>query len=139
MKILILEHNLILGERLFAAVRNEGLSLDWTTDVDAAKQILKRGDVSLMILDMSPELSRPARMTLLCDLREIRRTTPLVLIVDNDSDGEQLQQKADLILAHPVNIEQITRGIRMLLTERTDNANRKPIRNEDQRPVNYFA
>ena len=139
MRILILEHDINLGERLFAALRNEGWSLDWTTDAETAKQSLIRFDVSLMILGMAPELSRLARTNLLRDIRKIRRTTPMLLIVDGEFDVEELHESADLILVQPVDIEQIKRRIKILLTQGTSNADSKAIRNEGQMSVNHFA
>lgn len=138
MRILILERDIDLGERLFAGLRNEDWSLDWTNDADSAKQSLIRDDISLMILGTSSELTRRAPTEHLGELREIRRDTPVVLIADDKSDDDQLYEYDDLVSVQPVDMERIKGGIRMLMAQRTSNADSQGIRNEGQQPVEHF-
>ena len=135
MRILILEQNIQLGERLFAALRDEDWSLDWTNSKDSAKQSLIRDDISLMVLDMSSESTPSARAESLRKLCEIRRDTPVVLIVEDENDSEQLHTCADLVSEQPVDMERVKSDIRMLLAQRVSKANGRAIQNEGRQPL----
>ena len=139
MRILILEHNINLGERLFAALRDEEWSLDWTNDEDSAKQSLIRDDISLMVLGTSSGPTRSARAKRLNKLREIRRDTPVVLIVDEKSDTEPLHDCVDLVSKQPVDMEQVKSNIRMLLAQRTSVSDTKVIRIEGRQSFEQLS
>jgi DNA-binding response OmpR family regulator len=106
-KILIVESDLAVGERLFEALREDDYALDWVSSRAEAEQAMAGTDIDLVIVDLSMENGTKARMHLLCGLLTFDRNVPTIAITDDPNELEHVRDCADAAELAPVSVQRI--------------------------------
>lgn len=130
MRVLLVEDDRMIGEGLRAALRFEGMAVDWVRDVAAARASLasERFDLVLLDLGLPPgggnrPTGTPAPLpvdglTVLRELRARNDATPVIVLTARDGPGDRvrgLDDGADDYLVKPFEFDEMMARIRAVL------------------------
>ncbi len=121
MRLLLVEHDRMIGESLRQALRLEGHAVDWVYDAAAAQAALATERFDLVLLDLGlpaapGTASEPAAgLSVLRALRGRGDATPGIVVTARDATGERvagLDTGADDDLVKPFHLDELTARIR---------------------------
>ncbi|MCV2356766.1 response regulator transcription factor [Paucibacter sp. B2R-40] len=128
MRLLLVEDDLMIGESLRLALRQEGYAVDWVRDISAANTTLASERFDLVLLDLGlPEGGPQARtstspapsgLSVLQALRARQDNTPVIVLTARDGPGERvlgLDSGADDYLVKPFELDELNARIRAVL------------------------
>ena len=116
MRILLVEDDAMLGESLERALRDRGMSVDWTRDGDSAQSALERHAYSLSLLDLG--LPGRSGLEVLQHARKIGLHTPFIVITARDSRASvvaSLDLGADDYVTKPFEVEELAARMRAVI------------------------
>ncbi|MCV2360423.1 response regulator transcription factor [Paucibacter sp. TC2R-5] len=135
MRLLLVEDDLMIGESLRLALRQDGYAVDWVRDISAAKATLASERFDLVLLDLGlpeggPQPAHPAHpaqsssgpaasgLDVLKALRARQDNTPVIVLTARDGPGERvlgLDSGADDYLVKPFELDELNARIRAVL------------------------
>ncbi len=123
MRLLIAEDDPLIGQGLQQGLREEGFTVDWVHDGDAAALALKATPYAMLLLD----LGLPSRdgMTLLRALRQRDNPLPVIIITARDAVPDRLaglDGGADDYLVKPFVLEELIARIRAVIRRQAGRA-----------------
>jgi two-component system OmpR family response regulator len=122
-RFLVIEDDPMIGQSLVRALQDLGLTGDWVQDGAAGEDAIKRGDYSLILLDLG--LPDKSGFEILAALRASGDRTPLLIITARDEVDDRvygLDLGADDYLIKPFGIGELIARIRAILRRRDDSA-----------------
>ena len=114
MKILIVENDFCLGDRLFQALRKGSWALDWVSTTDEAESVIREQPVGLLVVDLTREATTNGRLELLARLRGVDRRIPAIAITDDPREVKDLEDCADAVELAPVTNGSLVSAVRRL-------------------------
>ncbi|MFA7666920.1 MAG: response regulator [Burkholderiaceae bacterium] len=116
MRTLLVEDDRMIGEAVRAALRQDGLTVDWARDAATADTALAAGGFELVLLD----LGLPGRdgLSLLRAMRARKDPTPVLIVTARDAIDDRvagLDAGADDYLVKPFDLDELAARIRALL------------------------
>lgn len=124
MRVLLIEDDGMIGAGLSAALRAEGMSVDWVRDGSDAEAALRLGDHALVLLDLG--LPHADGLDLLRMTRTAGDDTPVLIITARDALDTRvggLDLGADDYLVKPFETRELLARMRAVLRRRTGRAN----------------
>jgi DNA-binding response OmpR family regulator len=128
MRLLLVEDDLMIGESLRLALRQDGYAVDWVRDISAANATLASERFDLVLLDLGlPEggpqarasiTPAPSGLSVLQALRARQDNTPVIVLTARDGPGERvlgLDSGADDYLVKPFELDELNARIRAVL------------------------
>ncbi len=133
MRILLVEDDPMIGSSLRAALRLEGMAVDWVRDVAAAQATLASERFDLVLLDLGLPPGRATTLTepgsdglsLLHSLRSREDSTPVIVLTARDGPGDRvkgLDAGADDYLVKPFELDELNARIRAVLRRHSGRA-----------------
>ncbi|MEY8879568.1 MAG: response regulator [Leptothrix sp. (in: b-proteobacteria)] len=136
MRLLLIEDDPMIGSSLRAALRLDGLAVDWVRDVSAAHATLASERFDLVLLDLGlppgrvaesavPGEPAPDGLTLLRQLRARDDATPVIVLTARDGPGDRLRgldAGADDYLVKPFELDELNARIRAVLRRHSGRA-----------------
>jgi DNA-binding response OmpR family regulator len=123
MHLLVTEDDAMLGRSLCDVLRREAYTVDWATDGLAAQDVLRGGNIDIVVLDLGLPLL--GGMELLRWLRERGDTTPLLILTARDQVADRvsgLDSGADDYLVKPFDLDELLARLRVLGRRRSGRA-----------------
>jgi DNA-binding response OmpR family regulator len=120
MKILLVEDDLMIGENVQIALRDEGMEVDWTRDSAAAEQALATAGYDALLLDLG--LPGKDGLQILRDLRKQGSSLPVLVITARDTVPERvlgLKSGADDYLVKPFDLDELIARLQALVRRTT--------------------
>lgn len=117
MHILLVEDDQMIGDAVVQGLQDAGLTVDWTTDGEAARVALQT-DVSFDLLLLDINLPRLSGLSLLQWLREQGNALPVLIMSARDQIDDRvagLDGGADDYLVKPFSLAELTARVRALL------------------------
>jgi len=115
MRILLAEDDELIGEGVVAALSRRGMEVDWCRDGIQARNALKTGSFSLLVLDLG--LPRLDGIRLLQEIRAKGNLIPVLILTARDSVKDRvagLDAGADDYLVKPFSLEELLARTRAL-------------------------
>jgi len=115
MRLLLVEDDRLLGDGISAGLKQEGYTVDWLTDGEAAEAALKTEHYDLMVLDLG--LPRRGGLEVLKELRGRGDTLPVLILTARDTVAERvagLDAGADDYLVKPFDLDELAARLRAL-------------------------
>jgi two-component system OmpR family response regulator/two-component system response regulator QseB len=138
MRLLLVEDDLMIGESLRLALRQDGYAVDWVRDISAAHATLASERFDLVLLDLGlPEGGPPSQpgsansnpaasgLDVLKALRARQDNTPVIVLTARDGPGERvlgLDSGADDYLVKPFELDELNARIRAVLRRHSGRA-----------------
>ncbi len=116
MRLLLVEDDSMIGESVRLGLRQEGYSVDWVQDGNAAEHALRSEDYSLVLLDLG--LPRKSGLEVLSELRQRGHGLPVLIITARDAIEnriEGLDAGADDYVVKPFDLDELCARVRALL------------------------
>jgi two-component system OmpR family response regulator len=124
MRILIVEDDKMLGEAIAKSLRQIGFAVDWVETARAALQCVTVENFDLLVLDLG--LPDSDGHTIVCKLRELGQTLPVLILTARDALEERvkgLDEGADDYVIKPIAMPELHARVRALLRRRMNSAN----------------
>lgn len=119
MKLLLVEDDTVIADGLIVVLKSQGLVVDWSTSIAAAKQALDTGSFAALIVDRN--LPDGDGLTLISYLRRSDDATPIILLTAEQQSSEKvkgLNLGADDYLGKPFDTDELIARIKALLRRR---------------------
>ena len=119
MRLLLVEDDEPLGDALQAGLSQEGYTVDWLRDGEAAAVALRTEPYELVVLDLG--LPRKSGIDVLKQLRDRGDATPVLILTARDTVGDRVQgldSGADDYLVKPFDLDELCARLRALLRRR---------------------
>ncbi len=119
MRILLVEDDIMIGESLHQALKDDGYSVDWAQDGEVAYISLQSHAYDLLLLDLG--LPRLSGIEVLRRLRTRGDDLPVLILTARDSVDDKvlgLDSGADDYLVKPFALKEVEARIRTLLRRR---------------------
>lgn len=116
MRLLLVEDDTLLGDGICAGLKQEGYTVDWVVDGDAADHALRSEKFDLVILDIN--LPKRSGLQVLSDLRGRSDNTPVLILTARDTTPDRvagLDSGADDYLVKPFDLDELGARLRALL------------------------
>lgn len=116
MRLLLLENEQHLADKIAAALREEGFAVTHAVDGLMGADLAQKDTFDLIITDLV--LPGRSGRTVLCDLRESNRHTPVLILAAHktkESVVELLNNGADDYLEKPFDLEELIARVRVLI------------------------
>ena len=123
MRLLLVEDDLMIGEAIRAGLKRVAVAVDWVRTAAEAASALDTEPYELLLLDLG--LPGADGLTLLRDLRQRGRDTPVLIITARDAVADRvagLDAGADDYLVKPFDLEELAARIRALLRRKSGRA-----------------
>ncbi|MEW5790700.1 MAG: response regulator [Pseudomonadota bacterium] len=123
MRILLVEDDPLLGDGLRVGLGQEGYTVDWIRDGQAARLALETGSYGLVVLDIG--LPRLSGLELLRALRAQGNGVPVLILTARDAVADRvagLDGGADDYMIKPFDLDELAARIRALLRRRMGRA-----------------
>lgn len=123
MRILLVEDDPLLGDGLRVGLGQEGYTVDWIRDGQAARLALETGSYVLVVLDLG--LPRLSGLELLRALRAQGNGVPVLILTARDAVADRiagLDSGADDYMIKPFDLDELAARIRALLRRRMGRA-----------------
>ncbi|MBS1704402.1 MAG: response regulator transcription factor [Armatimonadetes bacterium] len=131
MKVLIVEDDEVIGERLQSALKKNGFEAEWAQDGDTALEIFAVGFFGMIILDIN--LPKRNGIEVCREIRKAGSVVPILMLTARDAIEDRvkgLDAGADDYLIKPFAIQEVLARIRAL-TRRTQSVKQTVIRVKD--------
>ncbi|KAF3996349.1 response regulator [Glaciimonas immobilis] len=122
MRLLLAEDDFLIGQGLQQGLRQEGFTVDWVQDGNAAGLALETTPYAALLLDLG--LPRQDGMTLLKTLRQRDNPMAVIIITARDALADRLHgldSGADDYLVKPFALEELVSRIRAVSRRQTKN------------------
>ncbi len=119
MRLLLAEDDRLLGDGIRAGLGQEGFTVDWVEDGEAALQALKSDHFELVVLDLG--LPRLPGLKVLQRMRRQGNDTPVLILTARDAVADRvagLDAGADDYLVKPFDLDELSARLRALLRRR---------------------
>lgn len=123
MRLLLVEDDTLLGDGIRAGLTQEGYTVDWLRDGEAADNALKSEHFDLMVLDLG--LPRRSGPEVLKALRGRGSALPVLILTARDTVADRvagLDAGADDYLIKPFALDELTARLRALLRRQSGRA-----------------
>lgn len=123
MRLLLVEDDTLLGDGIRAGLTQEGYTVDWLRDGEAADGALKSEHFDLMVLDLG--LPRRSGLEVLKSLRGRGTELPVLILTARDTVADRvagLDAGADDYLIKPFALDELTARLRALLRRHSGRA-----------------
>ncbi len=123
MRLLLVEDDALLGDGIRAGLTQEGYTVDWLRDGEAADNALKSEHFDLMVLDLG--LPRRSGPEVLKALRGRGSALPVLILTARDTVADRvagLDAGADDYLIKPFALDELTARLRALLRRQSGRA-----------------
>ena len=123
MRILIVEDDPMIGASIRTGLRQEGYTVDWVRDGDAADLATTTNDYDAILLDLG--LPGKSGLELLAQWRRQQNTLPILIIAARDAVADRiagLDTGADDYLVKPFDLNELAARLRALLRRRAGGA-----------------
>jgi two-component system response regulator QseB len=115
-RLLLVEDDAMIGASVRKGLRQDGFTIDWVQDGNAAESALANGNFDLMLLDIG--LPKKSGLEVLKSIRQRHNAIPVLLLTARDSVSDRvagLDAGADDYLGKPFDLEELAARIRALL------------------------
>ncbi len=119
MRLLLVEDDPMIGDGVQRGLRQEGHTVDWVRDGDAAALAIAEGVHEMLLLDLG--LPRLSGLDLLASLRRQGVELPVLVITARDAVADRvkgLDAGADDYLVKPFDLDELSARIRALMRRR---------------------
>lgn len=116
MRLLLVEHNISVGEELRAALRQDAYQVDWLKDAGQAANVITHSEFAVIILSLDQK--NPDNIVLLNQLRRKKNVTPVLVLEDTallNNKIQVLDAGADDCLEKPFAVPELKARIRALM------------------------
>lgn len=116
MRLLLVEDDLLLGDGIRAGLGQDGYTVDWVQDGEAADHALQSEHFDIVVLDIN--LPRLSGIEVLTRLRDRSGVTPVLLLTARDTVTDRVQGLdcgADDYLTKPFDLDELNARLRALL------------------------
>ena len=116
MRVLLVEDDPMIGESVQQGLRQDGFTVDWAQDGEAAELALRTMAYALVLLDLG--LPRKNGLEVLTTLRRTGRALPVLILTARDAVADRVQgldSGADDYLVKPFALEELSARMRALL------------------------
>lgn len=116
MRLLLVEDDPMIGDSVQKGLRQDGFSVDWVRDGQAADAAWRATPYDLMLLDLG--LPRKDGLAVLQGLRKAGKTLPVLIMTARDAVRDRvagLDAGADDYLVKPFDLDELAARIRALL------------------------
>ncbi|MGA9396113.1 MAG: response regulator transcription factor [Azonexus sp.] len=123
MRLLVVEDDSMIGTGIRTGLRQEGYTVDWVRDGDAAELATATNDYDAILLDLG--LPGKTGLELLAQWRRKQNTLPILIITARDSVDDRiagLDTGADDYLVKPFDLNELAARLRALLRRRAGRA-----------------
>ncbi|MFY9722822.1 MAG: response regulator transcription factor [Azonexus sp.] len=123
MRLLVVEDDPMIGAGIRTGLRQEGYTVDWVTDGDAADLATTTNDYDAILLDLG--LPGKSGLELLAQWRRKQNTLPILIITARDAVEDRiagLDTGADDYLVKPFDLNELAARLRALLRRRAGRA-----------------
>lgn len=123
MRLLLVEDDAMIGASVQKGLRQDGFTVDWVRDGQAAELALAGGDYDLTVLDLG--LPRKSGLDVLRELRRKNNRVPVLVLTARDAVSDRvsgLDAGADDYLVKPFDLNELAARIRALLRRRAGRA-----------------
>ncbi|EXI90773.1 MAG: Transcriptional regulatory protein QseB [Candidatus Accumulibacter regalis] len=123
MRVLLVEDDPMIGKSVQQGLRQEGTSVDWVRDGEAAELALTTTPYELLLLDLG--LPGRSGLDVLARLRRSDNDIPVLIITARDAVTERikgLDSGADDYLIKPFDLDELSARMRALLRRRSGRA-----------------
>jgi two-component system, OmpR family, response regulator QseB len=119
MRLLVVEDDPMIGAGIRTGLRQEGYTVDWVRDGDAADLATTTNDYDAILLDLG--LPGKSGLELLAQWRRQQNTLPILIITARDAVADRiagLDTGADDYLVKPFDLNELAARLRALLRRR---------------------
>jgi len=123
MRLLLVEDDPMIGEGIRKGLRQDGFSVDWVRDGQAAEVAAGNDVYDLVVLDLG--LPRKDGLEILGSLRRKGNSVPVLIVTARDAVQDRvkgLDSGADDYVVKPFDLEELSARIRALLRRRAGRA-----------------
>ena len=123
MRLLVVEDDSMIGTGIRTGLRQEGYTVNWVRDGDAAELATATNDYDAILLDLG--LPGKTGLELLAQWRRKQNTLPILIITARDSVNDRiagLDTGADDYLVKPFDLNELAARLRALLRRRAGRA-----------------
>jgi two-component system response regulator QseB len=123
MRLLVVEDDPMIGASIRTGLRQEGYTVDWVRDGDAADLATTTNDYDAILLDLG--LPGKSGLELLAQWRRQQNTLPILIITARDAVADRiagLDTGADDYLVKPFDLNELAARLRALLRRRAGRA-----------------
>jgi two-component system response regulator QseB len=123
MRLLVVEDDSMIGASIRTGLRQEGYTVDWVRDGDAADLATTTNDYDAILLDLG--LPGKSGLELLAQWRRQQNTLPILIITARDAVADRiagLDTGADDYLVKPFDLNELAARLRALLRRRAGRA-----------------
>jgi two-component system response regulator QseB len=123
MRLLVVEDDPMIGASIRTGLRQEGYTVDWVRDGDAADLATTTNDYDAILLDLG--LPGKTGLELLAQWRRQQKTLPILIITARDAVADRiagLDTGADDYLVKPFDLNELAARLRALLRRRSGRA-----------------
>ncbi|HTD90893.1 MAG TPA: response regulator transcription factor [Burkholderiales bacterium] len=123
MRLLLVEDDAMIGASVQKGLRQDGFTVDWVRDGEAAELALGNETYELVVLDLG--LPKKSGLEVLRGLRRKNNLTPVLVLTARDAVSDRvtgLDAGADDYLVKPFDLNELAARIRALLRRRAGRA-----------------